>query len=204
MRESAIIISTNLEFAQDTLLRELSGKGSVKTFFCEEFKVDDAKAVTREAYIAEERTKYIVLGAKSYNVYAQNALLKLLEEPPKNIVFFLLARSKTSLLPTIRSRLKIRRIDAPKPDVTLDISLRNLDLATIFTFAKAHGRASKEEIKEIIQALLKEALLKERIPLGKKRLELFERALHTAELHARPQALLVTLLLGILDAKGRK
>ncbi|OQX73858.1 MAG: hypothetical protein B6D59_04355 [Campylobacteraceae bacterium 4484_4] len=204
MRESAIIISSDLDFAKERILQELADKKRLKTFLCEEFKVEDAKAVTKEAYIAEEQTKYILLSAKSYNIYAQNALLKLLEEPPRNIVFLLLARSKTSLLPTIRSRLKITKIDAPRPEVKLDLSLRTLDLASIFTFVKTHQRASKEEIKEIVQALLKEALLKERLPLQEKTIAQFEKALHTADLYARPQTLLVTLLLGILEAKGRR
>ncbi len=208
MIESAIITSGDLEFAQERIRMQLLDAGvhstQIKRFMADEFKVEDAKAVIKEAYIAEEQTKYLLLVAKGYNIYAQNALLKLLEEPPRNILFFLFARSKTSLLPTIRSRLQIRKIEAPRPEVELGFTLKELDLALLFDFVKRHSRDSREEVKEIIQKLLKEALLTERLPLKSGTLERFEMALHTAELHARPQTLLSGLLLELLEAKRQR
>ena len=49
----------------------------------------------KEAYIAEIKPKILILGAKGYRVEAQNSLLKILEEPPRNIVFVLIAPTKT-------------------------------------------------------------------------------------------------------------
>ncbi|EAI1568307.1 DNA polymerase III subunit delta', partial [Campylobacter jejuni] len=70
-----------------------------------EFLLDDARAVEKESYIAETEEKIIVLMADSYRIEAQNFLLKLLEEPPKNIKFLIVVPSKNLLLPTIKSRL---------------------------------------------------------------------------------------------------
>lgn len=53
----------------------------------------------------------IIDDAELLNVEAANALLKLLEEPPKNTIFFLLTSNDQILLPTIRSRTQI--IDCP-------------------------------------------------------------------------------------------
>lgn len=47
---------------------------------------------------------FIIEDANRMNEQAQNALLKVLEEPPKNVIFILLVPSKTMLLDTIISR----------------------------------------------------------------------------------------------------
>ena len=50
--------------------------------------------------------------AEAMNLNAANALLKSLEEPPANTLFFLMAHSPGRLLPTIRSRCRILRLRA--------------------------------------------------------------------------------------------
>ncbi len=62
-----------------------------------------------------DRRFYIFPAADTMNVQAQNALLKLLEEPPSFVTFLLLAKSADSLLPTIRSRAPTLRLE-PLPD----------------------------------------------------------------------------------------
>ncbi|HCM84186.1 MAG TPA: DNA replication protein DnaC [Alphaproteobacteria bacterium] len=52
----------------------------------------------------------IVDGAESMNRAAQNALLKVLEEPSPNSVLILLAENTGALLPTIRSRARLLRL----------------------------------------------------------------------------------------------
>ena len=47
---------------------------------------------------------YIIEEADKMNVNAQNALLKILEEPPTDIYFFLITEKASDLLPTVRSR----------------------------------------------------------------------------------------------------
>ena len=51
-----------------------------------------------------EAKVYIVEAADSLNHSAQNAFLKLLEEPPSFVTFLLLAENPLALLPTVRSR----------------------------------------------------------------------------------------------------
>ena len=45
------------------------------------------------------------------NVQAQNAALKILEEPPENTYFFLLCENASALLPTVRSRAPVLRME---------------------------------------------------------------------------------------------
>ena len=51
-----------------------------------------------------EKQVFIVRSADKLRADAQNALLKLFEEPPESVTLFLLAESRSSLLPTVLSR----------------------------------------------------------------------------------------------------
>jgi DNA polymerase-3 subunit delta' len=53
------------------------------------------------------RTVVIIDSAHELTAAAQNALLKILEEPPDHVVFLLLADSLSSLLPTVLSRCSV-------------------------------------------------------------------------------------------------
>ena len=59
---------------------------------------------------------FIIRDAHNLTVQAQNALLKLLEEPPGAAFFFLLCDSASSLLSTVRSRAPILRMQSFAPD----------------------------------------------------------------------------------------
>ena len=203
MSDAGIVICNDLSYAQSYVLQGLESP-IVKTFCEDEFKVEHAAAVIREAYIAEEKQKAIVLCAQSYNIYAQNALLKLLEEPPRNILFMIISRSKNALLPTIRSRMQLRVIEAPKPEIELSVDPAKLDLGLMFAFLKEHRNIKKEELKTIIMQLLHESVVNAKIAFKEKELEAFETALELAELNSRPQPLLAMLLLEIYVARMRR
>lgn len=71
------------------------------------FPVDKIREVRKDAYILpnEADCKVYVLGnASSMGQEAQNALLKILEEPPEYVYIILTAVSKTNLLETVLSR----------------------------------------------------------------------------------------------------
>lgn len=65
-----------------------------------------------------EKKVYIIEDAQKMNIPAQNALLKLLEEPPPSAIFFLTADMKESLLPTVISRCRVITLrPAPKHEI---------------------------------------------------------------------------------------
>lgn len=69
--------------------------------------VNDIRDLKESAYLTANegyRKIFILEGVQSFNVQSQNALLKVLEEPPKGVVFILTAASKSAVLPTILSR----------------------------------------------------------------------------------------------------
>lgn len=69
--------------------------------------VDQIRELRNQAYIkahlANKRV-FIIDPADTMNAQSQNAILKVLEEPPQNVIFILIAASRTAFLPTIVSR----------------------------------------------------------------------------------------------------
>ena len=70
-------------------------------------KVDAVRELKQKALVYPNdgnKSVFIIDGAEFMNPQAQNALLKIFEEPAKHLLFILCCRSKTSLLDTIISR----------------------------------------------------------------------------------------------------
>lgn len=81
----------------------------------ESLKVDDIRAMRRDAYIRPneaERKVYLLCSAETMNHYGQNALLKLLEEGPPYAAFFFLCPNPEALLETLRSRCELFSMDS--------------------------------------------------------------------------------------------
>ncbi len=74
------------------------------------FKIEQVRRITETIYTPpnEENKKiYILDHCENMTVQAQNALLKVFEEPPEYVVFFILTEKKEALLPTVRSRASL-------------------------------------------------------------------------------------------------
>lgn len=74
--------------------------------------IDDIRKMRNDAYIiANEgnRKIYLIKNAHKMNEYAQNALLKCLEEPPENVMIMLECEESMQLLETVRSRCVLLR-----------------------------------------------------------------------------------------------
>jgi DNA polymerase-3 subunit delta' len=189
-----ILITSEIEDRAREIEESLRPLRSV-TFMRDDFKIEDAKEVISEAYKSEENTKTLILGAKSFTVPAQNALLKILEEPPRNIVFILIAPNKSTFLPTVRSRLSLTQEHTERIYESLPITLKNLDLLGLFTFVKEHDRLKKHEAKALIEQLMHQAIHIEKLPLTTAQLEGFDKALRLIELNSRLQSVLVMVLM---------
>ena len=92
-------------------------KGRLK----KELQVDQIRSMAADAYVlpneAAEKV-YLIEDADTMNESAQNAALKLLEEPPKGVRFILCVQNPEKLLVTVRSRcVEIHRnAEAEAPD----------------------------------------------------------------------------------------
>lgn len=71
------------------------------------FKVDIVREIRSKAYIVPneaDRKVFILENSHTMGVEGQNAILKILEEPPVYVNFILLCSSKSGFLPTVLSR----------------------------------------------------------------------------------------------------
>lgn len=74
------------------------------------FPVDAIRQIRSDAYIRPNeapRKVFVLLGVQNMSEISQNALLKILEEPPENVLFILTTVSAAALLPTVRSRAQL-------------------------------------------------------------------------------------------------
>lgn len=82
------------------------------------FGVDTVRAVRAECALAPSELPFrvfILENAERMTIAAQNASLKILEEPPAEVYFFLLTESARLLLDTLRSRAALLRMERFSP-----------------------------------------------------------------------------------------
>jgi len=191
---SHIYICENIDEYAEQLKEDVKPYRCV-TYIHDDFLIEHAKAVIAEAYISEEREKFLILGAKSFTAISQNSLLKIIEEPPTNIVFILLAPSKSIFLPTIRSRLPMIHVKDKSRVAPINISLKNLDLQALFSFVKENEKLKKHDLQELIEQIYHHAFMIECIELNQEQLDAFDLAYRLIPLNGRSQSILVMLLM---------
>jgi len=198
-----ILISSELEEEFERLKEELKPNRVVGFIHVdEEFKLENAKAVVAEAYISEAQTKYIIFGANKFRNEAQNSLLKILEEPPRNIEFIIITSSKSNLLPTVRSRLPIKKGKSNKKNVEINLNLARIDYGEVFAFLKENSRIKKNEAKDLVEALYHRATVVDTLILSQEQLDNFDRAYRLLELNSRPQTILAQILMSFVGDKN--
>lgn len=196
---SQIVITANFQELEE-LIEDNFNDAKVFSFIKDEFKIEDAKEVVAKAYIASKELKVLLLAAKRFNIYAQNALLKILEEPPSKTIFIVAAPAKSIFLPTILSRLPV--IDMQQQERRSEKYFEKFDLQTLFDLATTYKRASKDEAKEIIKQMLLYAMEQD-YKLSQKELDYFGKAVELIELNSAPANVIITAGLLLLQHRKR-
>ncbi len=131
------------------------------------FKVDQIRDVSADAYIMPteaQRKVYVLRQADTMNPAAQNALLKLLEEPPRSASFILAVERAESMLPTVRSRCEVIRCnteaDALPEEAVQEAGeylalLARDDAVGLLRWSRAHERDETEAIQALLTAALR-------------------------------------------------
>ena len=202
-----IVVTSDFESLKAKLESEF-GINNLRFFISDDFLLENAKEVIAEAYIAEKDEKILVINANSFRTEAQNALLKIIEEPPRNIKFIIVTQSKNLLLPTVRSRMLIENNLIKKPKVTLDLNLKTLSLKELTSFIdqkiadEQAQKFGKNELKELVGIIVTKA-----VDSGYKfsgdEMDYFFSLIKLADLNAKSHAVLTPLLLAIFQ-KGRR
>ncbi len=88
------------------------------------FHIDLVRQLRSEAYIRPNEGQYkifVLENVQNMTIQAQNALLKILEEPPKNVHFVLTCENKALLLETILSRVIVLTVLVPDTQACIEI-----------------------------------------------------------------------------------
>lgn len=94
------------------------------------FYVDTVRDIINDAYIQPNEADYkiyILANVQCMNQNAQNALLKILEEPPQYAIFILTVNSKSTLLPTILSRCVSFTLEGVNSDSAAEYIVSHID-----------------------------------------------------------------------------
>lgn len=131
------------------------------------FSVDDARRIGSLAYQSSTTNqKVIIFYASRLFHEAQNALLKVFEEPPAGVTIILGVPSKGILLPTLRSRLMPLPIEGEESDATVAaqafLALEKGEREKYAAKLVERSKADKDEVKqgaraeatELIQSLI--------------------------------------------------
>lgn len=115
-----------------------------------QIKVDQIREVL-EFLNLQSLTKFRVIiidEAQSMNAAAANSLLKSLEEPPENTLYFLISSSAASVLPTIRSRSRVVSFQ-PLSEAELR-TWPGAQMAPSWAFRAAQGKI--ENLKDLLDS----------------------------------------------------
>lgn len=202
-----IILSSDFELTKRHLVDEY-GINNLRFFEKSEILLEDATKAKQEAYIAEVSEKIVVLIGYKFRVEAQNSLLLILENTPKNIKFILVSDSKNSFLPTIRSRMIIKnsleKVVLPK----ISLNLRNLSLKELSIFIdekvnlEKKGEFDKIALKNTFQAIIKESFISG-VKFSEQELEYINKLMILINLNTKSRAILTPLLLIISEKQGK-
>lgn len=128
-------------------------------------KVDQVREIIATAHLVPSEGKskvYVLREAEKMNPQAQNALLKLLEEPPSSACFILACDNAAALLPTVRSRCEVLQLNAevsPLPENALAFgrdylaSLASGSRAGLIRLCTAHEKDSPDAVRTLFDAL---------------------------------------------------
>lgn len=196
---STILIVNDIDSTLQTLKQTLPSHFTrvIRNEEKDEFLIAQANMTIKEAYIASNETKYIVLCAQTFRKEAQNSLLKVLEEPPRNIVFIIVTTSKSTLLPTIISRMPLKYLKKHTVVEPSSIDISKMDLKEAYAFLKQNQKISKQEAKQLVESLLYKVNV-QKIKLSKKELESFSTSIKLLELNTRPIHVITTLMLNLV------
>ncbi len=200
---SQVIITQDIEATIATLETLRRGERIVKIIKEDTFLVEDAKLAIEKAYMASQEQTVILLGAKLFSPVVQNKLLKVIEEPPVGVSFILLTVSKSTILPTIRSRLPIVVLSETKTIEDLGLDIAHLTLQSVYDFIQTHKRTDAKTMKSIVERIAKEAIACGAYRLDTPTLDLFTHSYQALDMGSPPQFVLITLLLKLLARKQR-
>lgn len=201
---SQILIAQDIEGAIEQLEALKEGEHIISIVNEKQFLVDDVKLAIEKAYLTSRTTDVIILASPIFSEVVQNRLLKILEEPPPNKEFILITHAKSSILPTIKSRLPLHSLNDVIKQETFELDMAKLGLKDVYTFIQTHQRTSTAEARVLVERLLKEAIASKSYKIDKELLDIFTQAYQALDVGSPVSFILSTVTLKLLAKKRHK
>lgn len=201
-----IVVCSDIKFAVEQVKERFGGyKTTVFPKNAEEgdISMESAHEMLKEAYLTSDEMRVFIIGSMVYRQEVQNKLLKTLEEPPPQVSFVLICKTKSALLPTVRSRLPISYLRTEKRNESFDAKLQRLDHKQLFDLLKYFEKMPRDEAEGALQQLFAQYadLPRTKASQNTKELESFEKALYLLRSNTRPGFVFATLLSHIASRK---
>ncbi|SAI71114.1 DNA polymerase III subunit delta' [Bordetella ansorpii] len=122
IRPEAVALEEGADAAPESEETEAAATGAAKRAPSKDIRIDQIRGLESWFNTATHRGGWrvaLLYPAQALNVISANALLKVLEEPPPNTVFLLVADAPDRLLPTLVSRCRRLPLPAPAPGLAL-------------------------------------------------------------------------------------
>lgn len=162
------------------------------------FSVDEVKLAIEKAYLATNEENYILLCADNFSAVVQNRLLKVIEEPPKNKSFMILTPQKSSILPTIYSRLPVHIVDESNDEIELPFSIDKLDIGAVYDFIQSNSRVSSAEARKMVEAISHQAIKSQKFETNETMLQMMHDSILALDKGSPSTFILTGLLLKLL------
>lgn len=162
-----------------------------------QFTIDLARALIMESMKTSDGLKHILILGESFREEAQNALLKTLEDTPRNVVIYIFTNNMFTLLPTLKSRLhKFKYRWEEKQDIIKDeIDYLNMTERQILKVLIDNKRATREKVADIIRATIKLDAINNRKSFSLDDLDKLTKLLHLLKLNSPPAPILASFVL---------
>jgi DNA polymerase-3 subunit delta' len=195
---SGYLLITNFDDGIKNLIEKELGETYRVWFHFDNLLIDGVHKIVEESYTSEINQKVVIIETKKMSGIVQNSLLKILEEPPKNLSFILIVPSKSLVLPTIRSRMPLRIIkNEKKSSLSIQLpKLRDLNLQNLNSFLKTleKEKLSASENREVLEQIFKTNL---NYQFSKEDIERFQISSQLLQLHSNPSRTILMALLPI-------
>jgi DNA polymerase III delta prime subunit len=134
----------------------------VNYIILENFGIGDVRSLTEKAFVRPQigSVQLIVVCIKAITIEAQQALLKLLEEPPTSTAFIFCVPQTLYLLPTLLSRFQLTAINTNRVDEIVSPAFVNFSILTVpERLNEITARLAAEDTKWVEE--IKDGLLKQ-------------------------------------------
>jgi len=119
-----------------------------------EYSIDQIRIIQKEIkYFNPQKRVYVFFNFHYSSIEAQNAFLKILEEPPTNVSFILVVENLYRLLPTIISRVKILNLQSARIDA-FDLKIKETIAEIKQGKLKFLDINTKEQAKDLILSII--------------------------------------------------